>query len=267
METKPCDTFPAILWHVMYGRYATPRVIAELRRVLADPTLPYRLHDFFVPTELVRGRERLVTGSYIFLRATLQDIQSLRRGGLVTTELRHVRSSSGTAMTIDAHDIDNFRHVLDLLRAEASIQTAPPIPRAGDHVRIIRGTFEGTEGILQSCRGHNTCTVLVTLGTLLSVPLLTLSLDDVQFLELPSVSRNYKRIHDFHAIAEDALRRHRHLPPEDLIRLQNLVTQYSDTALNGKLRKVHAEAMCYALQALGQGDTTAYHKYHDILKE
>lgn len=263
METNPSD----IPWHVMYGRYATPRVIHELQRLHTDTTLPWRLHDFFVPLQTVSGRERLAPGSYIFLRATLHDIQAMRTGSLLSTDIRHVRSSAGKPMTIEAHDVDNFRHVLHLLRSEARIEPIPATPHVGDHIRVLRGPFAGVEGTLRSCRGHKTCTVNVTLGRLLSVPILTLSLDDVQYLDLPSVSRNYKRIHDFLSIAEDSLLRRRQLTPEDIIHLQHLVDQYSAVTLSGKLRHTHAQAMCYALQALGQGDTTVYLKYHDILKE
>ena len=101
METNPSD----IPWHVMYGRYATPRVIHELQRLHTDATLPWRLHDFFVPMQTVSGRERLAPGSYIFLRATLHDIQAMRTGSLLSTDIRHVRSSAGKPMTTDSsHD-------------------------------------------------------------------------------------------------------------------------------------------------------------------
>ncbi len=253
----------AVRWHVLYGRYATVKLVAELEK--AKQVLP--IHDFFVPTEYVKGKERLVPGSYIFIKAEKEVISTLRTTSLLTTEIRFINATAQRQTVIHDSEVENFRKVLEILKQEATFTPVSPEVTEGDAVRIIRGPFTGIEGTLISKRGNRSCTVLVTLSDLLATPILSLTLDDLQYVELSSASRNRKRINEFLAISEDALLNRSTLSAEALVRLQQLVTQYSNTTLTGKLRIIHATAMCNALRALGHDDTNEYLKYREVKNE
>lgn len=252
----------AVRWHVLYGRYATVKLVAELEK--AKQVLP--IHDFFVPTEYVKGKERLVPGSYIFIKAEKETISTLKSSPLLTTEIRFISASAQRQTVINDSEVENFRKVLEILNREATFTPVSPEVKEGDAVRIIRGSFTGIEGTLISKKGNRSCTVLVTLSDLLATPILSLTLDDLQYIELSNASRNRKRISEFLTISEDALLHRSILSPESLVRLQHLVNQYSDTLLTGKLRIIHATAMCNALRALGREDTNEYIKYNDVKK-
>lgn len=260
-KTYGIQTDDNVMWYVMFGRYATPKVLRELQEVRASSLLPYRLHDFFVPTEYVAGKERLVAGSYIFLKASKRSINAMKADSRVTTDIRYVSGYLQRTTTISDEEVRNFREVTEILNTDVSYTAVTPEMKSGDHVRIIRGPFAGKEGILQSKRGNRQCTVVVTLGTLLATSILSLCLDDLQYLDLPSASRNRKRLNEFLSITEDALLHVRRLTAEEKVRLQHLIEQYSDTVVHGRMATTHAKAMCNALRALGQDDTVRYEKY------
>ena len=259
-------------WHVMYGRYATPHIIDELRRLQDDNTTVCSLADFFVPLQYQRDRKRqltthLVPGSYLFLKATKADILAIRRNDLLTTDIRFVRDANHPTMTISDHELNNFRNVIQILNDRVEYLTLNREMQQGDHVRIINGPFTGAEGILEARKGHQGGTVLVTLSNILATRTLVVPIEDIQYIDLRPVSRNYKRIKEFLQRSATALQHGPHLSAEEFLELRQLVNTYSTVTLAGKLRHTHAQAMCQALQALNMTGTTEYFKFRAILQE
>ena len=256
----------------MYGRYATPHIIDELRRLQDDHAVSCRLADYFVPLQYHRDKRRqlttrLVPGSYLFLKATKADILTIRRHGLLATDIRFVRDAAHPTMTITDHELNNFRNVIKILNDRVEYLTLNREMQQGDHVRIIHGPFAGAEGILETRKGHQGGTVLVTLSNILATRTLVVPIEDIQYIDLQPVSRNYKRINEFLQRSAAALQHGPQLPAEEFLELQQLVNAYGDVTLKGKLRHTHAQAMCQALQALSMTGTTEYFKYRAILQE
>ena len=274
-------------WLVMYSNSGDVGIIDFLEEKKANGAVTGIL-DFFVPLEVTRllvdekpiERKRLIAGNYIFIQATKEDILRLRQEPPFDATLRflHPSSSPTGCIYIPDDEIRSLRLAVEKMdgQAEYFVPTSKELV-VGDYVCIIEGRFAGVKGVLESVKGHEGGRIIVPLRDVLAVRTPRISADDLQLLDLAKVSdslagsytsRAYKKVRGLTSDSERLLAEMEKtggLSESSRLEAQRLVLRFSQLELNGKIRFMHAQAICNILLALGDTESELFHKFKNML--
>ena len=274
-------------WLVMYSNSGEISILdfLEVKRAECEST---GIYDYFVPldvmTQMVDGkpveRKRLIAGNYIFLKATREDILRLRQEPPFDSTLRflHPPTSPTGCISFPDSEMQVLRSAVD--RMDGSVEFFVPSSKelvVGDYVRIIKGKFTGITGVLESVKGHEGGRVIVHLGDILAVRTPRISADDIQLLDLAKApdsqgksytSRAYKKVRVLIADSERLLEEkeeHGTLCESSVVEANRLLLRFSQLNLTGKIRILHAQAICNILLAIGETESERFFRFKNIL--
>jgi transcription antitermination factor NusG len=150
----------AACWYALYTR---ARHEKQVNRLLRERGI-----ESFLPlverTQQWKDRKKQVAfvlfPSYIFVRSSLDQLS----GALSVPGVSTVVRNNGHPVAIAAEEIANVRLFAEALAANDWQAELVHLPRAGDHVRITTGPFQGVTGIVVDRR--NRCKILVGLETI-----------------------------------------------------------------------------------------------------
>lgn len=270
MNTSDKQSLP---WLVMYSNSADMSIVESLRAAV-DEAGTTGIHDCFIPLDIRRRvvdgkvmvRKRLIEGHYIFLRATRDDIMRLRENPPFSNLLRFLHPTSDPLGRIYVKDeeVENMRYALKLMRGEVEY-FVPSAKRlySGDYVRVHDHGFDGLRGVLESVKGHEGGRIVVALGDVIAFCTPSIPAENIQLLELAKVtegmsnsytSRAYKKLRTLIEDSESLLSERKAngmLCQSSCELAQRLLKRYSELSLNGKMRAMHAEAICNLKFAIG----------------
>ena len=274
-------------WLVMYSNSGDIGILDDLE-IKKKESLTTGIHDYFVPLDVTRiivddkpiERKRLIAGNYIFLQATKEDILRLRQEPPFDATLRflHPASSPTGCIYIPDEEVQMMRQTVDKLDGEADyFVPSSKVLMISDMVCVLEGKFAGTKGILESVKGHEGGKVIVPLGDVLAVRTPKIPVEDIQILAFATVtdsqsgsytSRAYKKMRVLTADSERLLaekEREGVLSEASEKEARRLMMRYSQLQLTGKIRTMHAEAICNILTALGETESEQFLKFRNIL--
>ncbi|MBP5392513.1 MAG: hypothetical protein J6Y59_01695 [Bacteroidaceae bacterium] len=280
-RNKPLD------WLVMYSNSGDISILDDLE-IKKKESLKTGIHDYFVPLDVMRHivddkaieRKRLIAGNYIFLQATNEDILRLRQEPPFDATLRflHPDSSPTGCIYIPDEQVAMLRMTVERLEGEAEyFVPSKKVLMIGDTVCILNGKYAGIKGILESVKGHEGGRIIVPLGDVLAVSTPKVPVDDIQLLEFAKVSdsqsgsytsRAYKKVRVLTSDSEHLLaekQREGALSEESEKEARQLILRFSQLQLAGKIRIMHAEAICNLLTALGETESEQFQKFKNIL--
>ena len=274
-------------WLVMYSNTGDVSILDDLE-IAKNEAERTGVWDYFVPLDVTRiiledkpiERKRLIAGSYIFIKATKEDILKLREGPPFDAVLRflHPASSRTDCIYVTEEDVQMMRLAVD--RLDGEVEYFVPSSKdlmVGDIVCIIDGPFAGIKGILESVKGHEGGSVIVPLGDVLAVRTPRISVDDLQLLSFAKVtdsqagsytSRAYKKVHVLSDDSERFLAEKEEkgiLSEESEKEARRLVRRFSQLQLAGKIRFMHAQAIYNLLLALDETENEQFLKFRNML--
>lgn len=274
-------------WLVMYSNNGDIGILDNLEQKKAGKELTGIL-DFFVPLDVTRlthdgrliERKRLIAGNYIFIRATREDILRLRQEPPFDATLRflHPDTSPTGCIYISDEEVQMMRKVVGIMGGEVEY-FAPSSKELmiSDVVRILGGRFAGVEGYLESVKGHEGGSVIVSLGNVLATSTPRIPADDIQLLFLAKVSdygagsytsRAYKKVRVLISDSEKLLEekeRDGSLSEASRANARRLLTRFSQLKPGGKLRLMHAQAIYNILLALGETESELFLRFKNML--
>ena len=256
---------PSLPWLVMYSNSGDIGILDVLAVKQAECATT-GIVDFFVPLEVTRlaieGRsvahKRLIAGNYIFIRATREDILRLRQEP--PYEVQQLRLAVG--------------------KMDGEVEYFVPTSKEliiGDYVRIIEGKYSDIKGVLESVKGHEGGRVIVALRDVLAVRTPRIQASNLQLLELAKAgdsltgsytSRAYKKVRGLTADSErllDEREKTGKLSEQSVDEANRLLLRFTELKLSGKIRTMHAAAICNILLALGETESERYFHFKNIL--
>ena len=151
-------------WLVMYSNTGDVSILDDLETAKNEAGKT-GVWDYFVPLDVTRiiledkpiERKRLIAGSYIFIKATKEDILKLREGPPFDAVLRflHPASSRTDCIYVTEEEVQMMRLAVD--RLDGEVEYFVPSSKdlmVGDIVCITDGPFAGIKGVLESVKGH-----------------------------------------------------------------------------------------------------------------
>ena len=278
----------AMPWLVMYSNSGDTDILDVLEEKKQN-SRQTGVNDFFVPLEVMRlvidgkvaERISLIAGSYIFIRATAEDILRLRQEPPFDQTLRflHPASSPTGRIYIDDDEMQMFRQTVEKLEhpVEYFVPTSKEL-LVGDQVCILGdGPFAGIKGVLESVKGHEGGRVIVPLGDVLAVRTPRIPVDDIQLLSLAKTtdnlsgsytSRAYKKVRVLMADSERLLaekEKEGKLSETSHAEAVRLLTRFFRLRLGGKIRLMHAQAIYNLLLATDETDTDRFRRFSGML--
>lgn len=285
METD--GDIQAMDWMVCYSNSGDISILDFLKEKKAQSEST-GIYDVFVPLDVQRividgqaiERNRFIAGNYIFLKATNDDIMRLREEPPFDATLRFLHPAGDPLGTILIKDDEIQMMCKTVERIGSEVEYFVPSSKElliADLVCVINGLYAGVKGFLESVKGHEGGKVIVALGNVLAVRTPKIPVEDIQLLQLATVpdspsgsytSRAYKKVHTF---AEDSRRlleekeENGTLSAEKETEARRLITRFSQLQLNGKIRFMHAQAICDLYMALGETDSEEYQRFKNML--
>lgn len=274
-------------WLVMYSNSGDIDILDCLEAKQAD-SVSTGIYDFFVPLDVNRQvvdgktveRKKLIAGNYIFIKATREDILRLRQEPPFDATLRFLHPSSMPTgcIYVSEDEIQTMRLTVEKMDGEVDyfVPTSKELV-VGDYIRILEGTFAGITGVLESVKGHEGGKVIVHLGDVLAVRTPRISADNIQLLDLAKstesqgksyTSRAYKKIRVLIEDSEKLLTEKEKfgtLSESSVDEANRLILRFSQLRLGGKIRIMHAQAICNILLALGETESERFLHFKNIL--
>lgn len=274
-------------WLVMYSNNGDISILDILEQKKAESTTTGIL-DFFVPLDVTRlvvdgkpiERKRLIAGNYIIIQATKEDILRLRQEPPFDATLRflHPTTNPTGCIYIPDEEVQMMRRVVDIMDGEVEY-FAPSSKELmiSDTVSILEGKFTGVKGYLESVKGHEGGSVIVSLGDVLAVRTPRIPANDVQLLVLAKVSdsqvgsytsRAYKKVRVLISDSEKLLEEKEtegRLSEASEANARRLIMRFSQLKLSGKIRIMHAQAIYNILLALGDTESESFLKFKNML--
>lgn len=274
-------------WLVMYSNSGDIDILDCLEAKQAD-SVSTGIYDFFVPLDVNRQvvdgktveRKKLIAGNYIFIKATREDILRLRQEPPFDATLRFLHPSSMPTgcIYVSEDEIQTMRLTVEKMDGEVDyfVPTSKELV-VGDYIRILEGTFAGITGVLESVKGHEGGRVIVHLGDVLAVRTPRISADNIQLLDLAKstenqgksyTSRAYKKIRVLIDDSERLLAEKEKfgtLSESSVDEANRLILRFSQLRLGGKIRIMHAQAICNILLALGETESERFLHFKNIL--
>lgn len=267
-------------WYALYAVRAKTELIEQLEALKGKQTLnplnneEYIIYDVYVPTEIrtlktVKGLRKfraMVVGSYVFIKATKDDIVKLKhdithvKSDLRFVKLDRIAGSQNYAIVSD-NEISNIRRALSQMEMEKVefFQPTKVILEKGDKVRVTGGQFEGIEGILLTQQGKAGGRLVVNVSNLLAIKTISIEPEHIQILEFAKgSSRSYKNITKFcdfiDSLSSQPLSssssRLSSLTPNQREELINYINRYKNLKLEGKLKTRFEASMNIAYQLI-----------------
>ena len=283
-ETNNLESLP---WLVMYSNSGDIGILdfLEPKRAESETT---GIYDYFVPLDVTRQiidgkpieHKRLIAGSYIFIRATREDILRLRQEPPFDATLRFLHPSTSPTGCIYVPDIEIRMLRLAVERMDGEVEYFVPTNKelvVGDYVCIVEGKYAGIRGVLESVKGHEGGRVIVSLGDVLAVRTPRISANDIQLLDLAKVaeshgksytSRAYKKVRVLTADSERLLaekEKQGTLSESSKSEARRLIVRFAQLNLGGKIRLMHAQAICNIFVALDETDSELFLHYKNML--
>ena len=278
---------PSLPWLVMYSNSGDIGILDVLAVKQAECATT-GIVDFFVPLEVTRlaieGRsvahKRLIAGNYIFIRATREDILRLRQEPPFDAALRFLHPSSSPTGCIYVPDDEVQQLRLAVGKMDGEVEYFVPTSKEliiGDYVRIIEGKYSDIKGVLESVKGHEGGRVIVALRDVLAVRTPRIQASNLQLLELAKAgdsltgsytSRAYKKVRGLTADSErllDEREKTGKLSEQSVDKANRLLLRFTELKLSGKIRTMHAAAICNILLALGETESERYFHFKNIL--
>lgn len=274
-------------WLVMYSNSGDVDILDCLEAKRAE-SVSTGIYDFFVPLDVNRQvvdgktveRKKLIAGNYIFIKATREDILRLRQEPPFDATLRFLHPSSMPTgcIYVTEDEIQTMRLTVEKMDGEVDyfVPTSKELV-VGDYIRILEGTFAGITGVLESVKGHEGGRVIVHLGDVLAVRTPRISADNIQLLDLAKsteiqgksyTSRAYKKIRVLIDDSERLLAEKEKsgtLSEQSVDEANRLILRFSQLRLGGKIRIMHAQAICNILLALGETESERFLHFKNIL--
>lgn len=256
-----------VRWYVMryvsLGRKQTAELIEENER-RKKKSLPEL--EYFAPAIIVTGQgktkkayQQPLVLNYVFVHANLKDIKEFQQIHSNFKLLRHwdniQETSSKNSVAKESNDTDKesfaksvYMYVPDrdmenfIIVAKAYCNSVPTLLSSqatlqkGDKVRILDGEFCGVEGILQR-RNRNGEIVMIPVGTLMMIPLLSVSPEHVEVLEF---SKSGTHVYDVLDELQDSIRELMHkklnnaMKTDDISTARYYITRYGQVKLESK---------------------------------
>lgn len=274
-------------WLVMYSNNGDIAILDSLRDKQAE-CASTGLHDYFVPLEVTRHpvrdevilQKRFIAGNYIFVQATKEDVLRLRQEPPFDATLRflHPASSPTGQIYVTDEEIHMMREVVERMGGEAEYYVPSSKELVtGDFVCIHDGDFAGVKGVLESVKGHEGGSVVVALRDILAVRTPRIPAEHLQLLELARIhdstgnsytSRAYKKISMLLQDSERLLEEKNtagELNEASLAEAQSLILRFSELHLNGKIKLMHAQAICNLLTSVGETDSKRFLRFKGML--
>ncbi len=274
-------------WLVMYSNSGDMSILDSLESKRADSEHT-GIYDYFVPLDVNRQvadgktieRKRMIAGCYIFIRATREDILRIRQEPPFDATLRFLHPATSPTGCIYVPDIEIETLRLAVEKMDGAVEYFVPTNKelvVGDYVRIMAGTFAGIRGILESVKGHEGGRVIVPLRDVLAVRTPRIPANDIQLLDLAKVtdcqgksytSRAYKKVR---VLIEDSERllaekeKLGKLSKASESEARHLIVRFSQLNLGGKIRFMHAQAICNIFMALDETDGEVFKRFRNIL--
>lgn len=274
-------------WLVMYSNNGDISILDTLELKKAESKTTGIL-DYFVPLDVTRlvvdgksiERKRLIAGNYIFLQATREDILRLRQEPPFDATLRflHPATNPTGCIYILDEEVQMMRRVVDLMDGE--VEYFAPSSKdlmISDVVSILEGKFTDVKGYLESVKGHEGGSVIVSLGDVLAVRTPRIPANDIQLLVLAKVSdsqvgsytsRAYKKVRVLISDSEKLLEEKEtegRLSEDSEKAARRLVMRFSQLKLSGKIRLMHAQAIYNILLALGETESELFQRFKNML--
>ena len=226
------------------------------------------------------AHKRLIAGNYIFIRATREDILRLRQEPPFDAALRFLHPSSSPTGCIYVPDDEVQQLRLAVGKMDGEVEYFVPTSKEliiGDYVRIIEGKYSDIKGVLESVKGHEGGRVIVALRDVLAVRTPRIQASNLQLLELAKAgdsltgsytSRAYKKVRGLTADSErllDEREKTGKLSEQSVDEANRLLLRFTELKLSGKIRTMHAAAICNILLALGETESERYFHFKNIL--
>ena len=284
------DTIPidkrSMDWLVCYSNCGEIGILDNLKEKQAASETTGIL-DFFAPLDVTRlvvndqliQQKRFIAGNYIFLKASREDILRLRQEAPFDATLRflHPDSEPTGCIYISDEEVQMLRTTVE--RMDGEVEYFVPTSKellVGDSVCIIDGKFAGIKGILESVKGHDGGRVIVPIGDILAVKIPKITADEIQLLALATVdnqsgaytSRAYKKVHVLFADSERLLAEKEEkgvLSETSAEEARRLIKRFYQLQLLGKIRFMHAQAICNLLLALGETESKLFQRFKNML--
>ncbi|MBQ9293762.1 MAG: hypothetical protein IJ219_02390 [Bacteroidaceae bacterium] len=286
IDNNTADSQP-LPWLVMYSNSSDINILDILDREKLESATT-GIHDFFVPTDVMRlvvdgksiERRRLIAGNYVFLQATMEDILRLRKRPPFDATLRFLRPSTSPTGCIYISDDEMQMMLAAVNKMDGEVDYFVPSSKElmiSDIVQVVEGRFAGIKGFLESVKGHEGGCVIVPLGDVLAVRTPRVSADDIRLVSLAKVSesqygsytsRAYKKIRVLMEDSEKLLEEKEtrgSLSQESETNARRLVMRFSQLKLAGKIRLMHAQAIYNLLIAIGDTESDLFMKYKNML--
>ena len=284
---KDKSNIKSLPWVVMYSNSGDIGILDILETKKAARRKS-RIYDFFVPLEVtnlvhegkVLQHKHLISGNYIFIKATRDDILRLRQEPPFDATLRFLHPSSSPTGCIYVPDSEIQMMRLAVEKMDGIVEYFAPSNKElaiGDCVRIIEGKYAGIKGVLESVKGHEGGRVIVPLGNVLAIRTPKIPADNIQLIDLARVtdsqgrsytSRAYKKVRVLTADSERLLKEKEAngtLSEASQYEAKRLVLRFSKLELSGKIRFMHAQAIYNILLALGETKSELFMKFRNIL--
>ena len=281
------NTIQTMDWMVCYSNSGDISILDLLEEKKAQSETT-GIYDVFIPVDVQRifvddgpiERKRFIAGNYIFLKASNDDIMRLRQESPFDATLRFLHPAGDPLGTILIKDeeIQTIRLVVEKMEGDVEYFVPPAkVLMIADSVYVFDGKFAGVRGLLESVKGHEGGSVIVPLGNVLAVRTPRLSADDIQLLSLATVtdspsgsytSRAYKKVHSLTTDSERLLQEKEQqgsLSETSAAEARRLLLRFSRLQLNGKIRIMHAQAICNLYIALDDTDNEEFQKYNNML--
>lgn len=274
-------------WLVMYSNNGDIGIIDVLEKKKAECETT-GIMDFFVPLDVTRifvddkpiDRKRLIAGNYIFIKATREDILRLRQEAPFDATLRflHPVSSPTGCIYVPDEEVKSIRLAVEKMDGEAEyfVPTSKELV-VGDYVCILDGKFAGVKGVLESVKGHEGGRIIVPLRDVLAVRTPKIPAESLQLLDLAKISdsqagsytsRAYKKVRGLTSEGERLLAEKESrgaLSESSEAEARRLVLRFSGLELFGKIKMMHAQAICNILTALGDTESDQYLRFKNRL--
>ena len=274
-------------WLVMYSNSGDIGILDALEAKQAESSAT-GIVDYFVPLEDGRPAtggqpspaRRLIAGGYIFIRATREDILRLRQQPPFDTALRflHPPSSPTGCIHVPDEEMRMLRLAVGKMGGEVDyfVPTGGELTR-GDSVCVFDGEFAGVKGVLESVKGHEGGRIIVALRDVLAVRTPRIPGSDIQLISLARAgetgsgsytSRAYKKVRVLMSESERLLEEKEKrggLSEKSRSEADRLIVRFSRLELTGKIRQMHARAICNILQALGETEGRRYSHFRNML--
>lgn len=281
------NDIPSLPWLVMYSNSGDVSILNFLKVKWAD-SKSTGIYDYFVPLDVSHQvmddttvrRRRLIAGNYIFIKATREDILRLRQEPPFDTTLRFLHPPTSPKGCIYVTEADILMMRLAVERMNGIVEYFVPTRKelvVGDYVLIKQGPFAGITGVLESVKGHEGGRVIVHLGDVLAVRTPRIPAHDIQLLDLAKsaeshgksyTSRAYKKIRVLIDDSEKLLaerKKQGKLCDASMEEAQRLIMRFARLNLVGKIRVMHAQAVCNILEALDETGSERFYRFKNML--